>query len=439
MTALATFLQQTPFLSYTYSYPHKTAYRPFDPALPLEEVWQRENKDALFLYTHIPFCEMRCGFCNLFTLANPKEDLYRSYLDALTRQVNVVAETLGDTSFARMAIGGGTPTQLSNAQLTELFDLLETTMGAKPRDIPVSCESSPATLDPEKLALLRERGVDRLSIGVQSFLEEDTKALGRPQKQQQVEQTLRWIKDAQFPIMNIDLIYGAATQNRETWAQSLDATLAFSPEEIYLYPLYVRPLTGLGNKAKSWDDHRMSLYLQGRDTLLDAGYEQVSMRMFRKVTCGDLPGPVYRCQEDGMVGLGVGARSYTRDLHYCTEYAVGRTGVKAILHDYIEREDHTFREVNYGIRLTQDDQKRRFAILSLLSNEGLSTTRYQQQFGTDVLVDFPQINELFEHHFATQQDARICLTQDGLTYSDVLGPWLYSPHVNRLSNAYQLR
>ena len=82
-----------------------------------------------------------------------------------------------------------------------------------------------------------------------------------------------------------------------------------------LYPLYVRPLTFLGKKSRAWDDLRLSLYRAGRDFLLARGYTQVSMRMFRAAHAPAARGAVYRCQEDGMVGLGVGARSYAGAVH----------------------------------------------------------------------------------------------------------------------------
>src|SRR5215207_3978287 len=116
---------QSPYQSYVYSYPHKQAYRPFDVPIPLKDAWANEDKSALFLYLHVPFCEMRCGFCNLFTTVHPTQSLEETYLDTLETQAKRVKAALGAASYARMAIGGGTPTYLSAAQLHRLFDLAE--------------------------------------------------------------------------------------------------------------------------------------------------------------------------------------------------------------------------------------------------------------------------------------------------------------------------
>ena len=95
-----------------YAYPHKTAYRLFAPMRRYvrQRVGRRAANVGLFLYVHVPFCTMRCGFCNLFTTANPKGDLVTFYLEALRRQAEVVRDALPDARFAQFAIGGGTPT-----------------------------------------------------------------------------------------------------------------------------------------------------------------------------------------------------------------------------------------------------------------------------------------------------------------------------------------
>ncbi len=335
MMPLEQMLHETPYAAYTYSYPHKTAYRMLDPPVRLRDLWAAERRDALFLYLHVPFCEMRCGFCNLFTTANPKVDFEVAYLQTLQRQATRVREALGPAAFARMAIGGGTPTYLDPAGLHLLFDIAERILGANPTRIPVSVETSPGTADVEKLQVLRERGADRISIGVQSFVDAEVAAVGRAQKRQVVEQALDRIREAGFPTLNIDLMYGLPGQTVKSWLASLRTALQFAPEELYLYPLYVRPLTGMGRQGKTWDDIRLACYRAGRALLLDAGYTQVSMRMFRASHAPAQDGPVYCCQEDGMVGLGCGARSYTRGLHYSSEYAVGASGVRAILRDYV--------------------------------------------------------------------------------------------------------
>ncbi|MCK8496671.1 STM4012 family radical SAM protein [Myxococcus fulvus] len=438
MTRLEQMLGESPYVAYLYGYPHKTAYRPFTPPLSLESVWAEERRDALFLYFHVPFCEMRCGFCNLFTAAGPRQDVVDGYLGALERETQRVKDALGRASFARLALGGGTPTLLDVAGLNKVFDLAEKVLGADPRNIPVSVEVSPETVDAEKLRTLRSRGTDRVSMGVQSFIEAEVAAVKRPQKTAQVESALDLIRSTGFPTLNLDLIYGMEGQTPESFLYSLRETLRFSPEEIYLYPLYVRPLTFLGKKARAWDDLRLSLYRTGRGFLLSQGYTQVSMRMFRAKHAPDAGGPVYRCQEDGMVGLGCGARSYTGAVHYSSEYAVGSREVRNIIASYSARTAESFGEVGYGFRLDEGERRRRFMLLSLLA-EGVDLAAYRARFGAEVLEDFPELLELEAHGLGLRDATGLRLTAAGVERSDLIGPWLHSDGVRALSSEYAWR
>jgi oxygen-independent coproporphyrinogen-3 oxidase len=437
-------LSGAPYLGYSYAYPHKTAYRPLTPPVPLRALWQAENRAALFLYLHVPFCEMRCGFCNLFTTANPQADFTRVYLEALRRQAEQMREALGEAGFARLAIGGGTPTFLDMAGLETLFDIAERLYGVDTRRVPVSVETSPRTAEAEKLRLLRDHSVDRISIGVQSFQPEEVAAVGRAQTPAWVEEALTRIRDAGFPTLNIDLIYGLPGQTPASWLDSLRAALRYAPEELFLYPLYVRPLTGLGRHSKACaedDELRLACYRLGRDLLLASGYRQISMRMFARQsapTGTGKPDVAYCCQQDGMVGLGCGARSYTRALHYASEYAVGATGVRSILRDYVSRPAAAFALADYGVALDEEEQRRRYLIQSLLQVSGLDLAAYRARFGGEALEDFPCLCELADHELATVSDGAIVLTAAGMERSDVIGPWLYSPAVRERMDGFQL-
>ena len=435
-------IESSPFQAYVYSYPHKTAYRRISPQIPTADAWSKEDKNALFLYIHIPFCEMRCGFCNLFTTVTHNEDFVTQYVNTLQKQAKHVKTALGKSSFARFAIGGGTPTQLPIHHLETVLNVAEETMGANLQEIPISVEMSPETATKDKLELLRSRGVTRASIGVQSFFESEVAAVNRRQTTAEVEAALTRMRSAGFPIINIDLIYGLPGQTVETWLQSIRSALRFQPEEIFLYPLYVRPLTGLGTSDKEWNDIRLNCYRQGRDFLLSQGYTQKSMRMFQKnstPSSPSSPSPIYCCQQDGMVGLGCGARSYTDGLHYSNEYAVGGKGIREILQGYIQTPENSFDFVNYGFELDSEEKRRRYILLSLLSHEGLNFSNYQMRFNTNVLDDFPELSELFDLDLVVEDKGILRLTQIGVEYSDAIGEWLFSEKVRELMQAYELK
>ena len=434
-------LRGSAYRAYVYAYPHKTAYRPLAPRA-LRDVWGGEPRGGLFLYVHVPFCTMRCGFCNLFTTANPKQNLVTFYLDALRRQAEAVREALPDARFAQFAIGGGTPTYLNEAELGEVFDIAEQVMGA--RTIPTGVETSPDTLTPGKVELLKARGVSRVSIGVQSFIEAEAANSGRPQSRADVDAALSLLAGAGFPAVNIDLIYGLPGQTVSTWLYSLREALRYKPAELYLYPLYVRPLTGLGRSHKEWDDTRLACYREARAVLLSEGYEQVSMRMFRlrnenqNASCS-MPDSRYCCQDDGMIGLGCGARSYTRGLHYSLDYAVQPKGVKGIIADYLSRTRADLAAADHGFALDPHEQRRRYLLQSLLNADGLDAAHYAARFNSDAASDFPDLHTFAELGLLAFDGARWVPTALGLERSDALGPWFFSNRVRELMAEYETK
>ncbi len=162
------------------------------------------------------------------------------------------------------------------------------------------------------------------------------------------------------------------------------------------------------------------------------------MRMFRARHAPGEAGPVYCCQEDGMVGLGCGARSYTRGLHYSNEYAVAAAGIKEILAAYVARSDESFDCADYGFRLDNEEQRRRYLIQSLLTCDGLDAAAYRRRFGSEPAEDFPELNALIDFGLA-QSGERWRLTESGLERSDAIGPWLYSVRVRQLMEEYAWR
>ncbi|WP_017571184.1 STM4012 family radical SAM protein [Nocardiopsis halotolerans] len=433
----------SPYQSYVYAYPHKSAYRPFTERPALADLWRDEDVSALSLYAHIPFCEMRCGFCNLFTRSTPPAEQVTAYLGALERQAEVVAESLpGGARYARAALGGGTPTYLTAEELTRVYDLTERAFGVDLSAIPVSVETSPATATPDRLAVLDARGATRISMGVQSFIDSEAHAAGRPQKRAEVDRALAAIREHASADLNVDLIYGIERQDARTWAYSLDTALEWAPEEVYLYPLYVRPLTGLGRRARAWDDHRLSLYRQGRDHLLERGYEQVSMRMFRRADAPAAEGPDHCCQTDGMVGLGCGARSYTTTAHYSFDYAVGVGGVRSIIADYVDRDRADFARAEVGFRLDDGERRRRHLLQSLLRTEGMDASAYTDRFGAHPRRDFPDTLAELDRRGWLERDAEprlVRLTPEGLAHSDAIGPMFFSAGVSALMADYEAR
>jgi oxygen-independent coproporphyrinogen-3 oxidase len=393
------------------------------------------------LYVHVPFCEMRCGFCNLFTTVNTDRALEDRYIDALERQARAVAGLFKTARFAQVTLGGGTPTWLTAAQLERVFLLLSSSFAIT--DAPIAIETSPQTATRERLEVLRAHRVQRVSIGVQSFFLDETKALGRPQAPGMVDRALDNIRAQHFEMLNIDLIYGMDGQSTESWLASIRRALQYKPEQLYLYPLYVRPLTGMSKSLKQWDDERLLRYKEGRDLLLSEGYEQHSMRMFARklaaATAPELSDQTYACQRDGMLGLGCGARSYTRSVHYSEEWAVASKSVRDILGAYINRSESEFSAARYGFELSLEEQQRRYILLTLLSRDGLFDRDFYEYFHCSLESMSAELAPLVERGWLRREPHRWSLTPLGMSLSDAIGPALFSSHVRQLMAEFSLR
>lgn len=425
----------SPYQAYLYSYPHKTAYRAIEPALPLSRLWSEEKRDALSLYVHVPYCEQRCGFCNLFTFTGATDDGVRAFMASLGRQARAVDRALGERAFSRFAIGGGTPTFLSAAQLEEVLAIARA-LGARLESIPCSVETSPQTATHEKLAILRDHGIDRVSMGVQSLFDAENAGVSRRQARSEVEGAVERMHALGFPTINLDLMYGLPGQTLESFLASVETVIAMEATEVYLYPLYVRPLTILGKRDSraeredpAWDEARLGMYRAGRERLMERGYAQRSMRMFRRADVPGVPGPEYSCQRDGMVGLGCGARSYTERVHYASAYAVGVEGVRQILARYAERTEAEHEVADWGYELDDEDRLRRFVILSLLDGDGLELGALSTRFGAEAEGRVPELALLVERGLAVRSEGRVRLTERGVERSDRIGPLLRSARV----------
>lgn len=442
-------LRAQPYAGYTYGYPHKTAYRRLEPEVELGPLWAQEDRSRVFGYLHLPFCEMRCGFCNLFTTANPADDLVNRYLAALQREATALREVAGPFTAARLAIGGGTPTYLAASQLERVLELLATSFNVTIGEIPTSIETSPATATKDRIRLLRAAGVQRISIGVQSFTQAEVHRIGRSQDDVEVRTALDLLRAEGPPVLNLDLMYGLPGQSAQSWHNTLTEALRWQPDELFCYPLYVRPLTGLGKNGQVPDkaDQRLEHFRIAREVLCAAGYRMSSMRRFYRGTepvaseegrPRTAPDDEYSCQSDAMVGLGCGARSYTRSLHYSREYAVGRTGVRSIITDYLSLSEADLRVARHGFRLSAAERLRRYLLQSLLHVDGLDVAACQAEIGLDPWT-LP-LRQLLDAGLAGEApDGRLRLTDAGLELSDAIGPLFYSAEVIALEQDYEPR
>jgi oxygen-independent coproporphyrinogen-3 oxidase len=448
-------LRDNAYPGYVYGYPHKKAYRALSPARDLEEVWGGEDCDHLLCYVHIPFCTQRCSFCNLFTYVPGDESPTSAYLEALGREMVGYAKVLEvrtakpqaaerqDARFTRLYLGGGTPTYLSTRELMGLVGALRSTLGVEPDSTHGCIEASPETLDEEKVEALAGAGFQRISLGVQTLVEDELRQVNRRFDFALHRDVIALIGRAGFPHFNIDLIYGLPGQTTTSWRYSLEQAIDSPATSLFLYPLYIRPLTGLGARQRSSLEHftcptthqMTTMYDHAVERLTGAGFRQRSMRQFRR-DGGEDDGE-YRCQQHGTVGLGAGARSYTSHLHYSTPWKMVARNIRGVIEAYVEQMRAGEMRASHGFVLDDDERRRRFIIQSLLL-DGLDVTAFAQAFGVDGRERFAVLWEaLDEEGLIEDSGAGIRLTARGVRHADIVGQVFFSPRVKQLMTAYE--
>ncbi|EYA96260.1 radical SAM superfamily protein [Bacteroides fragilis str. S38L5] len=414
------------YVSYMYSYPHKTAYRTLTPQVSLSPYLERLEGREASLYFHIPFCAHKCGYCNLFSQQCCDAERISLYLHTMRRQAEQLSVAAQGLKFTSFAVGGGTPLILDEGQLEELFCLAEL-FGVHPSRVFTSVETSPEYTQKSVLRQLRARGVERLSMGVQSFNETELKKLKRRPGLGTVVGALENIVEAGFPQFNLDLIYGIEGQTVESFMRSLNTALTYRPNELFIYPLYVRPGTRID--VRSTDDIGYAIYKSARELLVGQGFVQTSMRRFVRRETTETE---FSCGDEVMLSCGAGGRSYLGNLHYATPYAVRQQAIADEIDHYIRTTD--FMTAANGFLLSTEEMQIRFIIKNLMYYRGVDLVEYEKRFGEK--PDRNLFREFTDRGWIEETGRIVRLTEEGMAYSDYIGQAFISPVVRKLMSEY---
>ena len=414
------------YVSYMYSYPHKTAYRTLTPPVSLSPYLERLEGREASLYFHIPFCAHKYGYCNLFSQQCCDAERISLYLHTMRRQAEQLSVAAQGLKFTSFAVGGGTPLILDEGQLEELFCLAEL-FGVHPSRVFTSVETSPEYTQKSVLRQLRARGVERLSMGVQSFNETELKKLKRRPGLGTVVGALENIVEAGFPQFNLDLIYGIEGQTVESFMRSLNTALTYRPNELFIYPLYVRPGTRIN--VRSTDDIGYAIYKSARELLVGQGFVQTSMRRFVRRETTETE---FSCGDEVMLSCGAGGRSYLGNLHYATPYAVRQQAIADEIDHYIRTTD--FMTAANGFLLSTEEMQIRFIIKNLMYHRGVDLAEYEKRFGEK--PDRNLFREFTDRGWIEETGRIVRLTEEGMAYSDYIGQAFISPVVRKLMSEY---
>ncbi|MCX7670773.1 MAG: radical SAM family heme chaperone HemW [Anaerolineae bacterium] len=289
------------------------------------------------LYVHIPFCVVRCAYCDFNTYAG-LERFHAPFTEALSTEIGRAGAARGRPPAHTIFIGGGTPTVLTSAQLAQILQACRAAFAVAP-DAEITCEANPGTVDRARFADLRALGVNRLSLGVQSFDDAELRWLGRIHTAAEAEEAWRAARAAGFTNINLDFIFGLPGQELATWQRTLERAIALEPEHLSLYSLTVEHGTPLYERVRRGlvpapdDDLAAALYEAACERLARAGYEQYEISNWARgsgawthgrSTNSAMPHspfahPVFACRHnlvywrrESYLGFGPGAHSFDR-------------------------------------------------------------------------------------------------------------------------------
>ncbi len=268
---------------------------------------------SLSLYVHIPFCRSKCVYCDFNSYAG-QEALIPAYVEALLREAEAWSGLCAGATVETLFFGGGTPSLVPPAEMKRLMEGLRQRF-AIAAEAEVSLEANPESVDFDHLRGLRDLGVNRLSLGVQSFDDEELRFLGRIHSAAEAEAAYGAARQAGFENVGLDLIFGLPQQQLESWQQSLEKAIRLEPEHLSLYALTVEENTPLGRAVaanRAWEpdeDAQAEMYEESEERLEAAGYDHYET--------SNWAWPGHRCRHNltywetrPYLGLGAGAHSY---------------------------------------------------------------------------------------------------------------------------------
>jgi oxygen-independent coproporphyrinogen-3 oxidase len=387
------------------------------------------------LYIHIPFCEKKCPYCDFNTYAG-LHSLFQATVDALCTEMEQWRTQLGKRPLRSIFLGGGTPTVLTASQLTQLFETVHRCFRLDAQ-CEITCEANPGTVDRPKFKVLHSLGVNRLSIGVQSFQPQELQFLGRIHDVADVVRAFGAAREAGFANINLDFIFGLPEQPLENWQATLEQALQLGPEHLSLYSLIVEPDTPLQHWVKSGavpapdDDCAATLYEFAMARLADAGYTHYEVSNWAKAVAN--PPLLASEQQDLMpalasqhnllywrnqeyVGIGPGAHSHLRTLTADGRRIGKRWGNRKPVAGYVKRINQGESVEEFCEMIEPRMAMGETMMLGLrLLQEGVTFERFQTLHQAALPTVFAdELAKLHNWRLLDMDDQRVRLTRQGL-------------------------
>lgn len=380
-------------------------------------------KKEFGLYIHIPFCRQKCFYCDFPSFAGREKKIDR-YLQALEQEFSLLRQGLYQKDNARdterkfaprtIYIGGGTPTALNAHQLAKLLEIVQKYVAVAEAE-EFTVEMNPGTVDREKLLLLQQAGVNRLSVGVQSFDDNCLQKIGRIHTAQEAVDTIELAHNLGFDNISLDLIYGLPQQNKEVLTQSVERALTLPVQHISIYGLQLEEGTAfqrmeaLGKLQLPADELVETMHDYIVEKLPESGYQRYEISNYA------LPGYESKhnlsyWQDVDYLGLGSGAHSYWQGTRYENPRSID---------DYISALEAGRLPATLEEQVDRQAHMEEYCFLGLRTAAGIDKNLFQQKFGVDLLTVYGRtIDKLVAQDLLQHTAKGIALTPLGMKYGN---------------------
>jgi oxygen-independent coproporphyrinogen-3 oxidase len=363
------------------------------------------------LYIHIPFCKQACHYCDFHfsTLLSNKENLIK----ALIKEIEIQKYYLKGEVIKTIYFGGGTPSILSQDEINSILNSIQTNFSIE-ADAEITLEANPDDLSKGSLLNYKAAGINRLSIGIQSFDDRVLRFLNRAHNSSKAMESVELAREVGFSNISIDLIYSIPDQSLEDWLRNIRYALSLSPEHISAYSLTIEEKTVFGNWAKKGklfamaEDPSATQFEVLMETLADNGFEQYEISNFCKPGFVSKHNSSYWNQEN-YLGVGPSAHSFNGSLR---QFNVRNNSfyVKSIEKGEIPAEVEI---------LTRENKINETILICIRTSQGLELQQLKTQYGYDIPVLFKmKIAQMIGQELITVVNSRLMLTKKGKLVAD---------------------
>ncbi len=370
----------------------------------------------LGLYLHFPYCISKCPYCDFNSYQLEEANQIYSYISALYREITAYSQKLKTGNIKTVYLGGGTPTILSGTQIFNILKFCEDKFTID-KNAEITIEANPGTLDGEKLKLLIESGINRLSLGAQSFNNVFLKKLGRIHNAQEIIDSYFLARETGFANINIDIMFALPDQNTEDLQDTLKKAVSLKPDHLSLYNLTIKPGTEYYREYKRGklnlptEDEEYDMYNWVIDFLEENGFEHYEIANFARPHKRSMHNLIY-WQNKPYLGIGAGAYSYIRGYRYMN-YENPVKYIKETMSGKLPKDN--------GERLSLRKRMIETIILGLRTKDGVGYKKFKKRFGVSLNDIFcRQINKLVNLGLLEKSYVKIKLTRDGIFLANVV-------------------